>query len=139
MAESQAPGKRYNVNAYAPRGGLVLAADGQLYDLAALLGASAADSVSDKRYDISGYAPRSGLIVGADGRVYDLVTLLQGGGGGGSGGGLDIKPGDGLALGPDGTLSVLTTSDAEQDNTLPITSAGVYTQLGNIAVLLNTI
>lgn len=138
MAESQAPRKRYNVNAYAPRGGLVLAADGQLYDLAALLGAGAEDSVSDKRYDISGYAPRSGLIVGADGRVYDLVTLLAGWGGG-SGGGQTIKPGDGLALSPDGTLSVLTTDDAAQDNTLPITSAGVYTQLGNIAVLLDTI
>ncbi len=53
--------------------------------------------------------------------------------------GQTITPGDGLLLGEDGTLSVQTTSDAEQDNTLPMTSAGVYTQLGNIAVLLQTI
>ncbi len=77
--------KQYNVNAYAPRGGLVLAADGRLYDLAALLGASADDSVSDKRYNINTYAPRSGLVVGADGRLYDLVALIKGIGGSGTG------------------------------------------------------
>lgn len=39
----------------------------------------------------------------------------------------------------DGVLKVNTTNEAEVDNTLPITSAGVYTQLGNIAALLETI
>lgn len=39
----------------------------------------------------------------------------------------------------DGVLRVNTTNEAEQDNTLPITSAGVHTQLGNIEVLLKTI
>jgi hypothetical protein len=39
----------------------------------------------------------------------------------------------------DGVLKVNTTNNAEADNTLPITSAGVYTQLGNIQVLLETI
>jgi hypothetical protein len=39
----------------------------------------------------------------------------------------------------DNRISVVTTDDAEQDNTKPITSAGVYTQLGNIEVLLETI
>lgn len=39
----------------------------------------------------------------------------------------------------DGVLRVNTTNDASQDNTLPITSAGVYTQLGNISTLLSTI
>ena len=39
----------------------------------------------------------------------------------------------------DGVLSVNTTNDAEKDNTLPMTSAGVYTQVGNIEVLLKTI
>ena len=38
-----------------------------------------------------------------------------------------------------GVLKVNTTNSAEADNTLPITSAGVYTQLGNIQVLLETI
>ena len=38
-----------------------------------------------------------------------------------------------------GVLGVNTAGDAEQDNTLPITSAAVYTQIGNIEVLLGTI
>ena len=38
-----------------------------------------------------------------------------------------------------GVLSVNTTNDMEQDNTLPITSAGVYNTVGNIEVLLKTI
>lgn len=37
------------------------------------------------------------------------------------------------------TLSVNTTDAAEQDNTLPITSAGVYKEVGNINALLATI
>lgn len=44
-----------------------------------------------------------------------------------------------LVLGKDGVLRVNTTNDAERNNTLPITSAGVYTQLGNIGALLKTI
>ena len=39
----------------------------------------------------------------------------------------------------DGILSVNTTNDMEQDNTLPITSAGVYATVGNIEALLKTI
>lgn len=39
----------------------------------------------------------------------------------------------------DGILSVNTTNDMEQDNTLPITSAGVYAAVGNIEALLKTI
>lgn len=38
-----------------------------------------------------------------------------------------------------GILSVNTTNDMEQDNTLPITSAGVFATVGNIEVLLKTI
>ena len=37
------------------------------------------------------------------------------------------------------TLGVNTATDAEQDNTLPITSAAVYETLGNIEILLGTI
>ena len=59
-------------------------------------------------------------------------------GGGGSGGNYII--GDGLKYDPDSNiLSVDTTDVPEQDNTKPITSAGVYTTLGNIDVLLGTI
>lgn len=39
----------------------------------------------------------------------------------------------------DNKISVLTTDEAQEDNTKPITSSGVYTQLGNIAILLETI
>lgn len=39
----------------------------------------------------------------------------------------------------DGILSVNTTNDMEQDNTLPITSAGVYATVGNIGAILDTI
>lgn len=36
-------------------------------------------------------------------------------------------------------ISVPTANDAEEDNTRPITSAAVYTEIGNINVLLKTI
>lgn len=39
----------------------------------------------------------------------------------------------------DGILSVNTTDAMEQDNTLPITSAGVFATVGNIEALLMTI
>ena len=39
----------------------------------------------------------------------------------------------------DGILSVNTTNQMEQDNTLPITSAGVFATVGNIEALLKTI
>lgn len=39
----------------------------------------------------------------------------------------------------DGVLGVNTAKTVEQDNTLPITSAAVYTTVGNIEVLLGTI
>lgn len=46
--------------------------------------------------------------------------------------------GDGLVV-KDGKLSVDTATSAEQDNTKPITSAAVYTEVGNINALLETI
>lgn len=39
----------------------------------------------------------------------------------------------------DGRLAVNTTNRVEEDNTLPITSAGVYAAVGNIELLLETI
>lgn len=39
----------------------------------------------------------------------------------------------------DGVLSVNTANEPEQDNSLPITSAGVYATVGNINALLHTI
>lgn len=39
----------------------------------------------------------------------------------------------------DGVLSVNTTTEVEEDNTLPITSAAVASTVGNIEILLKTI
>lgn len=64
---------------------------------------------------------------------------VGGTGGGGSGGGIAFVPGHALELTEDGTLNVRTTNEAEADNTLPITSAGVNTIVGNIGALLDTI
>lgn len=47
-----------------------------------------------------------------------------------------IRVGDNLEITPEGVLSVMTTDRAEAGDTRPITSAGVYTQLGNIEILL---
>lgn len=50
-----------------------------------------------------------------------------------------IKIGNNLRISDDGVLSVETAGAAEQDNTFPITSAAVYTAVGNIEVRLSTI
>ena len=47
--------------------------------------------------------------------------------------------GENLNVTKNGTLSVVTANDAEEDNTHPITSAAVYTEIGNINALLSTI
>ena len=58
----------------------------------------------------------------------------------GEGGGLAIYSlDDTLNLSPEGRLSVNTANDAQQDNTLPITSAAVFAEIGNIDALLATI
>jgi hypothetical protein len=55
-----------------------------------------------------------------------------------SGGDVDFQVDETLTL-KDGVLSVNTTNNMEQDNTLPITSAGVFATVGNIEALLKTI
>lgn len=55
-----------------------------------------------------------------------------------SGGNVDFQIGETLKL-ENGILSVNTTNDMEKDNTLPITSAGVFATVGNIEALLKTI
>ena len=58
--------------------------------------------------------------------------------GGGSSGGYNIGPG--LKLDAEtNTLSVDTADTVEKDNTKPVTSAAVYTEVGNINALLATI
>lgn len=50
-------------------------------------------------------------------------------------GGTSYKIGHGLKV-EDGTLMVDTADAVEQDNTLPVTSAAVFVQTGNIEALL---
>lgn len=50
-----------------------------------------------------------------------------------------IKTDETLCFDEDGVLGVNTTNEAEEDNTRPITSAGVYAAVGNIEALLKTI
>ena len=53
--------------------------------------------------------------------------------------GTAFEPDNHTILLKDGILSVNTTDQMEQDNTLPITSAGVFATVGNIEALLKTI
>lgn len=61
------------------------------------------------------------------------------GGSSGSSGGISFTTDETLTLSENNVLSVNTAKDAEADNTLPITSAAVHTEIGNIDVLLQTI
>lgn len=63
--------------------------------------------------------------------VGDAISKL-------SGGNVNFQVDETLTL-KDGVLSVNTTNNMEQDNTLPITSAGVFATVGNIEALLKTI
>ena len=71
------------------------------------------------------------------GNLVDAINEARNSGGG-SGGGYTI--GDGLKLdAATNTLSVDTAAAVEKDNTKPVTSAAVYTEVGNINALLATI
>ena len=50
-----------------------------------------------------------------------------------------IKVGDSLKISADGVLSVDTAKAIEEDNTKPVTSAAVFTEVGNIEALLSKI
>ena len=78
------------------------------------------------------------------------IGVPRGADGGGGGGGVDLYPatkyslggiivGDDLAVTSTGLLSVVKANRVEQDNTHPITAAAVYTEVGNINALLQTI
>ena len=62
-----------------------------------------------------------------------------GSGGGGSSGGISFTTDETLTLSESNVLSVNTAKSVEADNTLPVTSAAVHTEIGNIDVLLRTI
>lgn len=71
------------------------------------------------------------------GNLVDAINEARQSGGGGGGG---YQIGDGLKLDAEtNTLSVDTAAAVEKDNTKPVTSAAVYTEVGNINALLATI
>ena len=71
------------------------------------------------------------------GNLVDAINEARGSGGSGGGG---YTIGDGLKLdAATNTLSVDTAAAVEKDNTKPVTSAAVYTEVGNINALLETI
>jgi len=84
------------------------------------------------------------IVVKGEGIAYDNTvsgidaTTVQGAIDKLSGGNVDFQVDETLKL-ENGILSVNTTNDMEQDNTLPITSAGVFATVGNIEALLKTI
>lgn len=57
---------------------------------------------------------------------------------GGGTGGSNLIAGENIEI-VDNVISVQTAPNVEKDNTKPITSAAVYTEVGNINVLLQTI
>ena len=57
----------------------------------------------------------------------------------GIGNAANIKLGHALVRDANNRISVDVANDAEEDNTRPITSAAVYTEIGNINILLQTI
>lgn len=71
------------------------------------------------------------------GNLVDAINEARGSGGSGGGG---YTIGEGLKLdAATNTLSVDTAEAVEKDNTKPVTSAAVYTEVGNINALLATI
>lgn len=71
------------------------------------------------------------------GNLVDAINEARSSGGFGGGG---YTIGDGLKLdAATNTLSVDTAEAVEKDNTKPVTSAAVYTEVGNINALLATI
>lgn len=51
---------------------------------------------------------------------------------------LELQPGDHIKI-ENGRISVITTDEAQKDNTTPITSNGVHVIVGNIDTILQTI
>lgn len=75
----------------------------------------------------------------AEGNRTIVYGIPRGRDGTGGGGGIDFTTDETLTLDENNVLRVNTTDVVAADNTLPITSAGVQTVVGNINALLETI
>lgn len=73
---------------------------------------------------------------GLSGHLATAGALTGQAGSGAGGGGYQIGPG--LKV-EEGVLMVDTANAVEEDNTRPVTSAAVYTELGNVEALLANI
>lgn len=82
--------------------------------------------------DAPGISIKVGNVAAGGGSSYRLPPATEKTLGG-------VKVGHALSITRDGVLSVECADVIEEDNTLPVTSAAVHTELGNIAVLLSTI
>lgn len=75
----------------------------------------------------------------ADGKWTQIPALIAVQKTTGGGEGTGYKIGHGLKVTGGDTLEVDAANKVEEDNTLPVTSAAVYTEVGNINALLATI
>lgn len=70
--------------------------------------------------------------------IGDENTGVPAMGSGGGGGGMIYQGSDSIRINGN-VISVITANNVEEDNTLPVTSAAVYVEIGNIDTLLQTI
>lgn len=82
----------------------------------------------------AGYTPVKGVDYFTPDDIAEIVEELKASGGDG----VNFTTDETLSL-QAGILSVNTTNIMEEDNTLPISSAGVYATVGNIEALLKTL
>ena len=74
-----------------------------------------------------------------DGTVYEICDEEARRMASEGGSGITFTTDETLTLSDENVLSVNRAFSVEQDNTLPITSAAVYTTVGNIGAILDTI
>lgn len=72
-------------------------------------------------------------IVTANGKKFIIKPVTS------DGKSYELEIGDTLFFDDDGRLQVKVTNEIEEDNTLPVTSAAVAVEIGNIDVLLGAI
>lgn len=93
-----------------------------------------------------GYSPsieltriENGVQITATNKNGSQSQIVYDGKGGGGGEPFTFTTDETLNFSVDGVLSVNTAKEVEKDNSLPITSAAVFAEVGNINILLGTI